>query len=465
MASFREAETASNAQGVSQAAVDWALQNATKNPTPENIAIAKDTYAAQQALIQSAAGKGPAGSYQPTITIGGAPAGYKYTPQVSPSTQIVEDYMSTLKSAQALIPDINTTLAEIETNIAAVNQAGQEAGDIASRMGGPGWNPISSNNNNNTGTTTARALLEAALRAEGIPEDMIQSSVAFLEALDNDGIDDVADMVSIYFNNKDYTTKGGTKLNSPFYQRYTSLAEGVTNPATGRPYTGKEMFAWRTGIEQKVSQYNLSDAFKTDDVLKKLVKAGRSVASFEELAQTAILAETEADPYKVAALRKMGYLGTDKGLRDFYLNPEIGQQQLEENRRTGAIATEALRYAEKGILFDEARIKQIGAAYGNITESAAQQKANALYQTVGDSLQPTVTLAGIYERPTKTTGEMTGDIQKELENETLYSMASERRKRLAGLNIAEFQGQSGTAQAYRTMSNVSLSPKSTTGLI
>lgn len=159
----------------------------------------------------------------------------------------------------------------------------------------------------------------------------------------------------------------------------------------------------------------------------------------------------------------MGYLGQDKGLRDFYLNAEIGQQQLEENRRTGAIATEALRYAGKGILFDEARIKQIGAAYGNVTEAAAQQKAAALYQTVGESLAPMVTLTGIYERPTKTTTEMAPDIQKELENETLYSMPSERRKRVAGLNIAEFERRSGTLTSGQ--GNISLSRSSTTGMI
>lgn len=379
----------------------------------------------------------------------------------APSTALdfVRQYASPFSTAfggtAPATPYSSSTLVNPAAGTTGEGSTGADTGGNGGGGGGGG----------STSATTARALLEAALRAEGIPDDIIQSSVSFLEALDNDGIDDVTDMVSIYFNNKDYTTKGGNKLVSPFYQKYTSLGEGLINPATGRPYTGKEMFAWRTGIEQKVGQYNLSAAFKTDDVLKKLAKSGRSVASFEELAQTAILAETEADPYKVAALRKMGYLGADKGLRDFYLNPEIGQQQLEENRRTGAIATEALRYANKGILFDEARIKQIGAAYGNITEADAQQKASALYQTVGESLQPTVALAGIYERPTQTTGQMTGDIQKELENETLYAMPSERRKRLAGLNIADFQRQSGTAQAYRTMSGVSLGSQSTTGLI
>lgn len=316
---------------------------------------------------------------------------------------------------------------------------------------------------NVTGATTARALLEAALRAEGIPEDLIQPSVAFLEALDNDGIDDVNDMVNIYFNNKNFTTKSGTTLESPFYRRYTSLGEGLTNPATGRPYTGKEMFAWRIGIESKVDLYSLSPIFKSDDVLRKLAKSGRSVEKFAELAETAILAEKEADPFKIAALRKMNYIGPTGGLRDFYLNPEIGMQQLEENRRTGAIATEALRYANKGILFDESRIKQIGAAYGNITESSAQQKASALYQTVGESLQPMTALAGIYERPTQTASEMAPSIQSELENETLYAMPSERRKRLAGLNVAEFQRASGTLTD--TSGNISIRTKGTAGII
>lgn len=381
------------------------------------------------------AGYKPVTSMQPTVTIGGAPAGYRET--------VTPNYITGAGVVGSPVYQAPTFTNYITGEKAAT----------------PNKPPVVTEPT----ATTARALLEAALRAEGIPNDIIQSSVAFLEALDNDGIDDVADMVSIYFNNKDFTTKSGTKLTSPFYQRYTSLGEGVTNPATGRPYTGKEMFAWRTGIEQKVDQYNLSAAFKTDDVLKKLAKSGRSVASFDELAQTAILAETEADPFKVAALRKMKYLGQDKGLRDFYLNPEIGQQQLEENRRTGAIATEALRYADKGILFDEARIKQIGAAYGNVTEAAAQQKAAALYQTVGESLQPMVTLTGIYERPTKTTTEMAPDIQKELENETLYSMPSERRKRVAGLNIAEFERRAGTLASGQ--GNISLSRSSTTGMI
>lgn len=48
---FRRAEEASNAEGMTQKALATALANAKKNPTPENIAIAKDTFAARQQTI------------------------------------------------------------------------------------------------------------------------------------------------------------------------------------------------------------------------------------------------------------------------------------------------------------------------------------------------------------------------------------------------------------------------------
>ena len=104
---FRRAEDASNAQGVTQTAVEWALQNAKKNPTPENIAIAKDTFSAQQATKQQ---------------------------------QI--DYAKVLQEAQAAAKSIDDTMAEVNANISAVNVAGQEAGAISQAMGGPAFVPI-----------------------------------------------------------------------------------------------------------------------------------------------------------------------------------------------------------------------------------------------------------------------------------------------------------------------------------
>lgn len=129
--SFREAEEASNAQGTVQASLDWAMQNAKANPTPENIAIMKDTAAARQATVAA----NDSGKLVPTVTIGGAPAGYM--PKV-------------LADAQASAAQVSSTLSEVDKAIADVNTAGTEAGAIAEKMGGTPWTPISGGSGSTT---------------------------------------------------------------------------------------------------------------------------------------------------------------------------------------------------------------------------------------------------------------------------------------------------------------------------
>jgi len=105
--SFREAEEASNAQGTVQAALDWALANAKKNPTPENIAIAKDTFAARQATLAT---------------------------QPSPA-DIVKSVDTTISELPKAYKDIDTTISEIATNIANVDAAGAELNAVAQSVG------------------------------------------------------------------------------------------------------------------------------------------------------------------------------------------------------------------------------------------------------------------------------------------------------------------------------------------
>ena len=202
--------------------------------------------------------------------------------------------------------------------------------------------------------------------------------------------------------------------------------------------------AWRLGIEQKVDQYGVSQKYKTDDVMKKLIKNNKSVDKFEEGILLGRQAATAADPVRVAALVKMGYIKDATGLTDFYMNEEIGQQQLEENKRIGAFATEALRAKDLGVQFDAGRIKQLVAATGVATEADAAEKALQLYQGVGANLRQTIAASGMYERTGQTAAESATPIQTELENELLYGMPSERRKRLAQQNANAFQAQQGT---------------------
>lgn len=328
----------------------------------------------------------------------------------------------------------------------------------ASTWTGTEWTTPAGVTGSGVGSTTARSILEMYLRNAGIPQSIIPSSVSYLEALDEAGIKDEQTLIDLYMNNKNFTTKTGTVLNSPFYAKYTALGEGVINPNTDKPYTAKELFAFRLGMEDKVNQYGKSPLFVTDDNLKKFIKNGVSVDDFEKRIQQASLAAATADPAKVSALTKLGFIKDSKDLENFYLNPEIGQKQLEENQRVGAFATEAVRFAGKGINFDEARIRQISAMYGMQTETQAADSANKLYSGVAENLQQTVALAGMYDKTGLRAAEESKGVQTELENELLLATPADRRKRLEETNLRAFQGRSGGDQG-------SLGSRSTLGLV
>ncbi len=293
------------------------------------------------------------------------------------------------------------------------------------------------------GSTTGRAALEAILRQAGIPADMLATSINFLEQLDASGVDE-SKFMEIFMDTPSFTTKDGKTIESPFYKKYTSMTAGLMNPQTNMPYTGKESFAYRLGIENLVDSYGISKEYKTDDVIKRLAKSGVSVDKFQQRIETANLAATAADPARVKALIAMGYIKEPSQLKDFYLNPDIGQRQLEENQRIGAFATEAIRAKDMGVRFDAERIKQVAANYGNVDPGTAEVEANKLYQTVGARLGQTITTTGIYDRTGKTTEEMATPIQTELENEILTGMPSQRRRRVNESNIRAFEAQSGT---------------------
>ena len=105
--SFREAEEASNAQGTVQAALDFALANAKKNPTQENINIAKDTFAARQATIAT----------QPS------------------SANIAASVKEVVKSLPEIKATNTANIAEAESAVKAANAAGEEARVIAEKVG------------------------------------------------------------------------------------------------------------------------------------------------------------------------------------------------------------------------------------------------------------------------------------------------------------------------------------------
>ena len=295
--------------------------------------------------------------------------------------------------------------------------------------------------------TTGRAIVKAKMVELGIPSTIIDSSVNFIDALVADGMSE-ADATDIYYNNKDFTTKTGTTVTSPFYSTFTFLRDSA--PATGNPPSPLELMQFKLGVKDLVTRYNRSDLFATDDSLKKFVAQGVKITDLDERFATAAVKSTQADPTYVAALRQMGFITATEDLADFFLDNDIGQQQFEINRNTAAFAQQALKRANTGISFDAARVKQISAGYSQGTESAAEQVAAQGYETIGLQLNPLTKIESIYGKPVSDKGvaltdaQVRSQMQTELEAEQFQGTASERRKRRIEEEQLAFQRKSGT---------------------
>lgn len=291
--------------------------------------------------------------------------------------------------------------------------------------------------------TAGKDILRAKLQQLQIPDSILESSIAFVEALVNDGISQ-EEAVDIYYNNKSFTTKNGASMDSPFYAEFTYLREFA--PKTGNPPTPLELMQFKLGVKNLVSQYKRSPLYASDESLKKYVANSVDLVALDQRFTEAAIKETEADPTYVQALQKMGYISGSESLGDFYLDPEIGKKQFELNKQTGLFAQQALKAAGKGVSFDQARITQLAAPYAGA--GTAQQAASEGYATIGEQLNPLTKLEGIYNRQAADQTALTPEIQKQLEEEQFRGTASELRKKRVAQEVASFQSSSGLLTRY-----------------
>jgi hypothetical protein len=312
-------------------------------------------------------------------------------------------------------------------------------------------NPAYGQEEEDTKGTTNVQVLKALLLAKGLPADLVDDSVNFLQTLLKDGID-AESAISIYLNNKEFTTKGGTTVKSPFYTKY-----GFYNDALTEKYDAADLFNTVEGYKNVVTKYGISSKFSSTDYIQKYLKNKRSVADLDTYANTARLKAVTADPTYVSSLRNLGYINNEQDLTDFYMDPNVGTETMKQNVNTAAFAIEAIRRANRLTPFSAETAKQYGAqltAQG-LSEAQVSALASQGYSAVAETLEPLTKYSGIYEGATAKPAK---SIQEELEQEQFKGLESERRKRLSEQNIMAFRGQSGlTAQ--------SLSAGSTSGII
>lgn len=308
-----------------------------------------------------------------------------------------------------------------------------------------------------TAPTTNVEILKATLRGLGYNPQLIDSSASYLQQLLKEGLD-YDNATEVFLNTKEYTLKNGTKITSPFYAAY-----GYLNESAKTPRSASELYGFVEGTKSLVQKYGLNTKFMSEDALKKYVGNGVTVADLEERANTARLKALESDTSYVEALKKLGFIGAASDLTDFYLDPNIGKSTLEENRRTGLFASEALRRAAQGVSMDAAFAKQIAAGLTAKGLSEAQIQATAAegYANIAENLGTTTKLTGIYDRAgmgAQRQDVLQAQIQSELQQEEFMGMASAARKRAKEMETRAFEAAPGIGR-------YGLSQKGTAGII
>jgi hypothetical protein len=397
----------------------------------------------------------------------------KYNAAKTPLAQaqaLIEIQNARLAIAEDTQAQLSTLSSELKTNVtetAAAATAARASATATMGITGSIVNPFT--NKVTAPPTSSRQLIRQKLVDLGFPPNIIEGSISFVQALVDDGDfnNDAAgytSAVEILYNFKDFTTRKGNKLSSPFYAEFTSLGEGLVGDARKTP---KYLMDFALGVKDLVAKTGFSTKFASQDSLKKYVQNGVRITDLDERFAAATLKTAEADPNNVKALQAMGFINSAQDLKDFYADPEIGQDELNRRRTNVAFAKQAIKRADSGIAFDKTRIEQLAAGSGN--ELDAETTAAAGYEIISQQLNPLTKLEGIYGRRAgdyagKSDTAIRSGIQTMLEEEQFRGTASELRKRRTEEEQLAFQRKSGTIGATR-LSGGSLGGKSTAGLL
>ena len=385
---FRRAEEASNAQGTVQAALDFALQNAKKNPTPENIAIAKDTAAARQATI-AATPKPSAREKQPTTE-----------ELVNEANAAVADAEAAIASARA-VTDSGSTTKNVEELIK------QYTSDVLNKM-------------SQEEKTAERLSAYNILRME-----FEQYGLGSL-------VTDIRDLLV----NDTPTSEFGLRLRGTDAYKTRFKANEARIAAGLSVLSPAEYIALEDQYQNIMRNYGLPASYYTKDTtgkqvgFEKFIAGDVSATELEDRISTAQKRVLNANPEVSRALKQFYPDITNGDILAYTLDPTQGLEGIKRKVTAAEIGGAAL---QSGLTTGMARAEELG-RYG--VDKAAAERG---YSTIGAGLQRGSQLAAIYqENPyTQTTAE------QEIFNIPGAEEARRARQKITGLEKSAFGGQTG----------------------
>jgi len=341
---------------------------------------------------------------------------------LSPFTKAAQDALS---SSKQITSTLNPQLQTLEGNISSAAAA------LASiSVPAPIYDTSRSSN---------VEVLKAILRGMGFNSSIIDASSTFLLELLKDGLD-YDNAVAIFLNSKEYTTAEGKKLESPFYKEYGYLNEGLVSPKSAA-----ELYNAVEGYKEVKATFNLSDKFISKEYLQGYIKNNKTVAQFSRDANLARLKAINSDAAYTDSLKRLGYITEEADLTDFFLDPKVGEETLNQRKITAALGSEAIKRASQGIQFSTTRFNQIAAGMLGLGLSAEEGTVRAAQgmENIAESLLPTTKLTQIYDKASMQDEALRAQIQSELETEEYTGLSSERRKRVKELETRAYQARAG----------------------
>lgn len=376
---FRRAEEASNAQGISQAAVDWAVANAQKNPTQANKNIAKDIIAAQVEMRAQA-------------------------PSLQTPAQIVADAKA---SNTALITEANAAIEAVNTAGASVNAAGGN------------FNPVGAIPNVKTQVDSIAAI-KALLSSYGIGDlgDAITNAV--IKGYSNSTIELImqdpnsADPLAVAFQQR-----------FPANKSRSAAGKSVLSPA--------EYLRAERSYTEVLKSYGVS-SMATKEKLSQFISNDISATEVSDRVGIAINRVQNADANTKKALAEYYPMLNQADIIGAVLDPAEGLPALKRKIQIGEIGGAALA---QGIKTSEGKtdIKMGAAALADL--GVTQDQARAGFQTVAEVTPRADFLSQI------STGEDYGQLQAEQEAFQGLASAKRARLSLTEQEKARFSGSSG----------------------
>ena len=360
----------------------------------------------------------PAGSMQPTVTIGGAPAGYAPITSMQPTV--------TIGGAPAGYTE--TVTPNYITGAGVPGTPGYQAPTTPNYITGAGV------------TTTNIPPKQTTTDSDISKED--RDAFALLEQTFRDyGLSELVPVIKGYMQRNLGPKQAALELrNEPAYK--ARFAGNEARRASGmNALSEAEYLALEDSYSQTLRAYGVQNYLGTDaksrqKVMSDIIANDISATEFKDRIETVVTRVNNADA-QVKETLKTFYDIKDEDLTGYFLNPKENLPKLQEKVTAAEIGAAAKAQGLTTGVTGAAALAQFG---------ITKQEAQAGYSTIGEFMPTASKLGTIYNDEYS---------QNLAEQEVFKGTASAKRKRqqLAEREVASFSGSSGRARTGQPSGN------------